>query len=61
MPYEQVKTSLKPPQPKPGIDLKAAYQALMTGYQRTHGSSVSRKLEKQGPDRQGERNDQVQI
>ena len=57
MPYEQVNTSLKTPRtnPEQGIDLKAAYQALMTAYQRTHGSSVSSKLKKQAPDQKGER------
>lgn len=57
MPYEQIKTSLKTPRPNPesGINLKVAYQALMTGYQRSHGASVSRRPERRGPAQKGER------
>jgi hypothetical protein len=57
MPYAQLKNPLKPPRTnlESGINLKVAYQALMTGYQRTHGSSVSRRPERRGPDQKGER------
>lgn len=63
MPYEQINTSVKPPQtnPESGINLRVAYQALIDAYQRTNGSSVSRRSAGRTPDHKGEQNGKDQI